>query len=385
MGVSKRILTSVAIGALAALTGCVATGDDPTESTREEGRAGNQVANLQPFPDRTGHFQTFNVNGDVDLTGPFFQSFGTNGRSCGTCHQPADGWTIVPAHVRRRFRLTDGTDPIFRTNDGSSSPLADVSTVHARREAYSMLLTKGLIRVGLPIPANAEFELADVDDPYGYASAAELSLFRRPLPTTNLGFLATVMWDGREPNPALAGLSVSLLNQSNDATRGHAQATQDLTPDQRQAIVAFELGLFTAQSFDDDAGDLTRHGGNGGPEALADEPFFFGINDPLGQNPTGAPFDPQAMTMYQAWIDIRSGERRAAGGRPRRGAIQHQAHRDRRGQGAERRPRGRIDPRYLHHVPRHPQRRQPLGGGAPRHRFDRRRAPHARPAALHPA
>jgi cytochrome c peroxidase len=30
-----------------------------------------------------------------------------------------------------------------------------------------MLLTKGLIRVGIGVPSNAEFELIDVDDPYG--------------------------------------------------------------------------------------------------------------------------------------------------------------------------------------------------------------------------
>ena len=305
-------MKSVAISALVSLAGCIAMGDDPLESTTQEERGRNQVANMQPFTDPSGEFQTLNVNGDVDLTGPFFQSFGTNGRSCGSCHQPSDGWTIVPANVRRRFRATDGTDPIFRTNDGSNSPLADVSTVHARRNAYSKLLTKGLIRVGLPIPASAEFELVAVDDPYGYARAAELSLFRRPLPTTNLGFLATVMWDGREPNPAVTGLSASLLNQSNDATRGHAQATQDLTPDQQQAIVAFELGLFTAQSFDNDADDLNRQGATGGPEAFANQEFFLGINDPLGNNPTGAPFDPNAMTMYGAWSDVGSGRHRAA-------------------------------------------------------------------------
>ena len=61
-----------------------------------------------------------------------------------------------------------------------------------------MLLSKGLIRVGIGIPHDAEFDLVAVDDPYGYASAAELSLFRRPLPSTNLKFLSTVMFDGRE-------------------------------------------------------------------------------------------------------------------------------------------------------------------------------------------
>ena len=133
----------------------------------------------------------------------FFQSLGTNGRACVHCHQAQDGWTITPAHVQARFNATTprGTDPVFRTNDGSNSPLADVSTEAARQAAYSMLLSKGLIRVGIGMPANAEFELVAVDDPYGYASAAELSLFRRPLPSTNLRFLTTVMWDGRETFP----------------------------------------------------------------------------------------------------------------------------------------------------------------------------------------
>ena len=136
--------------------------------------------------------------GPLDPSNPFFQSLGTNGRSCVSCHVPSTGWTITPPRSRTGSTRRDGLDPIFRTNDGSNSPLADVSTVEARRKAYSMLLNKGLIRIGLPIPAGAEFELVAVDDPYGFASAAELSLFRRPLPATNLRFLTGVMWDGRE-------------------------------------------------------------------------------------------------------------------------------------------------------------------------------------------
>src|SRR4051794_6467274 len=147
----------------------------------------------------TGVSQTFTASNSIDSTNEFFQSLGTNGRSCVTCHDPGDNWTIVPAHLQQRFDATGGTDPVFRTNDGSNSPVADVSTVAARRVAYSMLLTKGLIRIGLPIPAGAEFILGTADDPYGYAGATNgLSLFRRPLPTTNLKFLSTVMWDGRE-------------------------------------------------------------------------------------------------------------------------------------------------------------------------------------------
>ena len=128
---------------------------------------------------------------------PNASGLGTNGRACVSCHQPQAGWTITPENVQLRFDLTRGTDPIFRPNDGSNSPEADVSTLAARRAAYSMLLSKGLIRIGIGVPANAEFELVAVDDPYGHASASDLSLFRRPLPSTNLGFLSTLMWDGR--------------------------------------------------------------------------------------------------------------------------------------------------------------------------------------------
>ena len=94
---------------------------------------------------------------------------------------------------------------VFRPNDGSTSPQADLSTKEARARAFALLISKGLIRVGLPIPDGAEFELAAVDDPYGYASSKELSLFRRPLPAANLGFLSAVMWDGRE---TLKGMTI---------------------------------------------------------------------------------------------------------------------------------------------------------------------------------
>lgn len=227
--------------------------------------------NLFGFVNPTGIARTYTVDGAIDFDNPFFQSLGTNGRSCGSCHQPADGWTIVPAHVQARFETTDGEDPLFRTNDGSNSPATDVSTVEARRSAYSMLLTKGLIRVGIGVPPTAEFELVGVDDPYGYASDAELSLFRRPLPATNLRFLATVMWDGRETFPG-ESIHFDLSDQANGATLGHAAGTSALTAAQRDAIVRFESGLFTAQATDNAAGVLGAQRGSGGPVELSQRP-----------------------------------------------------------------------------------------------------------------
>jgi cytochrome c peroxidase len=145
-----------------------------------------------------------------------------------------------------------------------------------------------------------------VSDPNHCGPATnDASLYRRPLPSTNLPFLSAVMWDGRESTPTTTILQ-DLAHQGNDATRGHAQAARDLTPDEAQRIVAFETGLFTAQARDSQAGSLHAQSANGGPVALSQQPFFTGINDPVGLNPTGAAFDPRAFTVFDAWARLRS-------------------------------------------------------------------------------
>ena len=278
-------------------------------------------------PNGSGRATTINVAGFpvVAADNPFFLDLGINGRRCVTCHQPGDNMTVSAASLQVRFDETGGTDPIFRTNDGSNSPLADISTVNARRTAYSMLLAKGVIRVGIAVPASAEFELYAVSDPYGYAgnnaNGNELSLFRRPLPATNLGFLSTVMWDGRETlqRGTAAAIHFDLSNQANDATRGHAQAPLPIDQATRDHIVAYEMGNVTAQVFDRAAGDLEAAGAQGGAEALALQPFIFGGNDPLGCdpnvascNPAAATFDPVVFTEYDAWAHVPAGGRNSA-------------------------------------------------------------------------
>jgi cytochrome c peroxidase len=259
------------------------------------------LPNNLSFPNPSGFAATYSTDGFIDLGNEFFQNLGTNGRSCVSCHQPQEGWTITPAGVRARFKLTKGKDPIFRTNDGSNSPNVDVSSVAARRAAYSMLLSKGLIRVGIGIPAGAEFELVEVDDPYGYASAAELSLFRRPLPTTNLKFLSTVMLDGRETIPGQS-IRLDLEHQANSATLGHAQAVvPGLTAAQAASIVDFDTALTTAQVFDRSAKRLDAFGANGGLVNLAEQEFYIGINDNFGDSQTHLPFDPIVFNIYDAW------------------------------------------------------------------------------------
>jgi cytochrome c peroxidase len=283
---------------------------------------GQPLPNLFPFPNATGVLETYNTaNGAIDLTGPFFQSLGTNGRSCGSCHRPAQGWSISPDELKFRFDTTQGLDPIFRTNDGSNCDTnIDTSTVPGRRQAYSLLINRGLIRIALAVPPTAQFSVIGVVNPYGCGDPSTLSMYRRPLPSTNLGFLSTVMWDGRESsaqtgtqkiiyatNPG--DLLADLAHQSVDATNIHAQGSTPLTPQQQQAIVNFEMALITAQAVDFRAGDLNANGASGGPVTLATQTlpaFFVGINDPLGGNPHGTAFTPVIFQLFNAWATLKS-------------------------------------------------------------------------------
>jgi hypothetical protein len=254
--------------------------------------------------DPKGAIASFQPNGATfTANNAFFKDMGTNGRSCFSCHRPENGWGVSASDVAERFEKSAGTDPIFRLVDGATCPSDDVSTLRARRRAYKLLREKGLIRIGLAIPAVTEFALTAVDDPYHCTTNPEtgsgtLSMYRRPLPTTNVGFLSAIMWDGREP---------TFENQAVDATLGHAQAKSPPTPDQVAEIVAFQKGIFTAQIFDNKAKFLTSDNAKGGPIALASQEFFIGINDPLGLNPKEFKFTSQIFDLYRPWLN--AGER----------------------------------------------------------------------------
>jgi hypothetical protein len=98
------------------------------------------------------------------------------------------------------------------------------------------------------------------------------------------------MWDGRETFPGQS-IHFDLSDQANGATLGHAAAINPLAREQQDAIVNFEMSLYTAQSTDIAAGVLNTQGGDGGPLTLSRQPFYIGINDVLspGFNPGRSP------------------------------------------------------------------------------------------------
>jgi cytochrome c peroxidase len=227
--------------------------------------------------------------------------------------------------LQERFFATGGTDPIFRPVDGATCPSADVSTFEKRREAYQLLLSRGLIRIFLAVPATANYQVMSVNNQYGCNATDVISMYRRPLPTTNLSFLSTVMFDGRESSPLTgttkitfsnypSSLMSDLAHQSVDATVTHAQGDGTRpTAAEQQEIINFETQLFTAQAFDTRAGLLNSNGANGGPAPLITEPFFITINSsihplvPALEQPGGlvtpgdGQFTPDIFNLYQSW------------------------------------------------------------------------------------
>jgi len=177
------------------------------------------VPKFQVFLDPEGAFANLNLDGPTDTTSnPFFQDLGSNGRRCVTCHEPGDAFSITPPHIRLRFEATHGTDPIFRTVDGANCPSEDVSTVEARRKAYSLLLDRGLIRIGIAVPSGADYQVMSVNNSYGCNQTDVVSMYRRPLPTTNLSFLSAVMFDGRESSPATGTTKIGYSNYPTSLT-----------------------------------------------------------------------------------------------------------------------------------------------------------------------
>src|SRR4051812_32055821 len=109
--------------------------------------ANQKDSRVLSYPNDAGIASTFSTGGAIDLQNPFFVDLGSNKRTCASCHQADSAWTITPANVQHRFELTRGADAVFRNNDGSNCEGATPRTVEEKRAAYSLLLTRGLIRV----------------------------------------------------------------------------------------------------------------------------------------------------------------------------------------------------------------------------------------------
>ena len=118
--------------------------------------------------------------------------------------------------------------------------------------------------------------------------------------------------------------------------------------------------------------------------------FYWGINDPLGADPSGRPFNPTVFTLYDAWqsSDPSGGGREEAAARAAiaRGQdlFNHRSLSIVGVSGLNDDLGVAVHSRDVHHLPRHPECREPFGAGATADRRGRARAG-GRPERLRPA
>ena len=137
------------------------------------------IQQSEQFKNPHGKVGNYNAPGaTITANNAFFQSLGTNGRSCVTCHNPPSGLGLSLKNIKARFR-SNLNDPLFAPVDGANCPDAVPAQYtsgslyggnrgkgkKALKDAYSMLLTRGLIRIRIKVPANAEYTVEVVERP----------------------------------------------------------------------------------------------------------------------------------------------------------------------------------------------------------------------------
>ncbi len=186
----------------------------------------------------------------------FDETFGGNGRACGTCHSKSTG-TLSPSNIEALY-AKNPNGPLFQ-HDGADTPGGST---------FQRLRTRATVRIDLPLPPNVSIV---------GSSARTVSVFRGIPTTMNVPALDPVlMADGRAP---------TLQAQARDAIFGHAQSSQVTSP-QLDAIASFEKTLFNN-------GRLRRYASGGAPPALppGNTPsekrgrVFFADDNPANGNP----------------------------------------------------------------------------------------------------
>ncbi|MGZ4955888.1 MAG: hypothetical protein ACXV8Q_12315 [Methylobacter sp.] len=316
--------------------------------------------NLKEFPNDAGKLGAFHISTDPNVynnSSSFFADLGTDQRTCGTCHSLKDGGGISASSIQNKYNryndpknvdnsipgqgATNPLDPLFRPFDGSwTVALGQAARLNKKDPnyvdpciAYNNLIEHGLIKVVRDIPGSAEFTAA-VFQPGVISgitiepeSSAQVTVYRRPLSTANLGklspdgslalldFTGPVMWDMRESvsPPAFTfnarkPLKAALLQQFQDATFGHAQfdVSDAFNPANAEDGVKFEMGLYAAQDSirgvrTDEADSKNNHTG----------PFALGgaqnVEVSFSAAPTGKVFD-----LFDAWKTSTDQKRRTS-------------------------------------------------------------------------
>jgi cytochrome c peroxidase len=151
---------------------------------------------------------------------------GGNGRSCATCHDPRDGFTLSPARVEARWQRLqearrddpDATDPLFRpldADDGAGD--------------FTLLRTRALVKVRVPLPARVRL----TDDP----GATHVTVSRSVSPLNLLKHTAPYQQDRS---------AVTLEAQALAAVNQHMEPTMPPSAAFLESVAAFQRHIFSS-------------------------------------------------------------------------------------------------------------------------------------------
>lgn len=165
-------------------------------------------------------------------------SFGTNDRTCSTCHVPGDNFQLTPARINRVF-ARNPMDPLFRTVDAD---MPGGST-------YNILRSDATVAIEFTLPPNLTVVGCGTGTPNTRIDSSGRCVvrLRRTVPSINNVdlFENRLMWDARESNLATQALhAVQTHNASTPATEPNASQTAAIRAFQRTQFSDPELARY---------------------------------------------------------------------------------------------------------------------------------------------
>jgi cytochrome c peroxidase len=146
----------------------------------------------------------------------FHETFGGNGRTCATCHDPRNEFTMSPALVEARYQQ-DPAQPLFRAIDSDDG----------RGNDYTTLREHALFTVTIPLHPNVLV--------VGHPAQRTITV-RRGVPSiANVALTAPYLLDGR---------AATLPEQAAGAIRDHMRPTRKPSAKELDALKRFQEQLF---------------------------------------------------------------------------------------------------------------------------------------------
>jgi cytochrome c peroxidase len=157
----------------------------------------------------------------------FFMPFpGGNGRSCATCHNLQDGFSLSPATVEARWQRLqrmrrinpNADDPLFRSIDADDG-----------NQDFTLLRTRALIKVRVPLPDRVRL----TDDP----TATHVTFSRAVPPLNMLKHTAPYQQDRT---------AKTLEEQALGAVNAHMEPTVQPTEEFLETVAEFQRHIFSS-------------------------------------------------------------------------------------------------------------------------------------------